>query len=126
MQPGSGGASTSIHRTTPGFAEALYKVREVKMNSTVLVRRIDDSMEMGKEIVADKRADDSGGQEASERVRSFCHGIKVLLEEVYGEDTQLSGRFERDEGVDPEMVEEGMAILEELRKMAVYSGEFGS
>jgi len=96
------------------------------MNSNVLVRRIDDSKAMGKEIMADKRADDSGGQEASERVRSFCHGIRVLLEEVYGEGTQLSGRFESDEGDDPEMVEEGMAVLEELRKMAVYSGEFGS
>jgi hypothetical protein len=96
------------------------------MNATVLVRRIDDSMEMGKEIMADKRADDSGGQEASERVRSFCHGIRVLLEEVYGEGTQLSGRFETDEGDDTDVVEEGMAVLEELRKMAIYSGEFGS
>jgi hypothetical protein len=96
------------------------------MNAHELVRRIDYSMQMGKEIMADKRVDDSGGQEASERVRSFCHGIKVLLEEVYGEGTQLSGRFETDEGDDSEMVEEGMAILEELRKMAIYSGEFGS
>ena len=95
------------------------------MNASVLVMRIDDSMEMGKEIMADKRADDYGGQEASERVRSFCHGIKVLLEEVYGEGTQLSGRFETGDGDDSDMVEEGMAVLEELRKMAEYSGEFG-
>jgi hypothetical protein len=126
MQPISGGALTSIHRTTPGFAEALNKVSEVKMNTHELVRRIDDSMEMGKVIMADKRADEFGGQEASDRVKSFYHGIKVLFEEVYGEGTLLSGTFETDEGDYPDMVEKGMAALVELRKMAIYSGEFGS
>jgi hypothetical protein len=90
MQRISGGALTSIHRTTPGFAEALYKVEEVTMNTSEPVRRIDDSMEMGREAMADRRADDSGGQGASGRVRSFCDGIKVQLEEVHGDDTHPS------------------------------------
>jgi hypothetical protein len=96
------------------------------MNSTELVQRIDDSVEMGRKIMADQTVDDIGGKEASDGVKRFCNGIKVLIEEVYGMGNQLSGKFEALARFDSDMVEEGMAVLTDLRKLVEYSGDFGS
>lgn len=96
------------------------------MNTNELVRRIDDSMEMGKKIMADQTGEVFGGKEASDGVRRFYNGIKILIEEIYGMGNQLSGKFEAVEAYDAEGVKEGMSVLADLRKMVVYSGEFSS
>ena len=96
------------------------------MNAHELVRRIDDSMETGKKLMAGQTGKDSDGKEAPDGVKRFYNDIKVLTEEVYGMENHVSGKFEALTRFDPEMVDEGMSVLTDLRKLVEYSGEFGS
>ena len=58
-------------------------------------------------------------------MRAFSHGVSALIEDIHGFANQLSARFGIMDGYDPKAVEEGMAVLKELRRLVLYAGEFG-
>ncbi len=93
------------------------------MTTNELVRRIDETTERGRGILAGREDE---GTEAVGRIKEFCQGVKVLIEDIYGGGNQLSGKFEGSKGYDRELLEEGLAVLEDLRRLTVYSGEFSS
>ena len=93
------------------------------MTTNELVRRIDETTGMGMGITADL-ADE--GIEAESRIESFCREVRGLIEDIYGSGNQLSGRFEGSSGYDRKLLEQGLAVLKDLRRVAVYSGEFSS
>lgn len=74
------------------------KVSEVDMNTNELVRRIDESIEMGKRVMAKQVGESSGRVEISDGVEKLFNKIKILFEKVYGHCNQLSGKFESIEG----------------------------
>jgi soluble cytochrome b562 len=122
----SGGVSPGIRRTIHGFAEDSIKASEVKMNSNELLGRIDESIEMGKRILEphDNKKNDS--TEALDGMKDFCQGMKVLIEDLYGAGNHLSHKFAAIDGFDPETVAEGLAVLADLRRVIIYTGEFSS
>lgn len=74
---------------------------------------------MGQIIESDDAACDLG------RMKEFCQGIGALVEEIHGFGNQLSARFGASEGYDQELVEEGITVLGELRRVVLYAGEYG-
>ncbi len=92
---------------------------EVEMNTNEVVKRIDEFIGMGESIVAGNAHDGSEGMEG------FCHGIKALIEEIHGFGNQLSARFDAIDVYDQRMVAEGLAALQDLRRMVLYAGEYG-
>lgn len=90
------------------------------MNTSEMIRRIDELIGMGEKIKARNAHDGSDG------MKGFRDGIKTLIEEVHGSGNQLSAGFGVIDGYDPRMVAEGIAVLEDLRRVVLYSGEFGS
>lgn len=95
------------------------------MHTNELLRQIDDSMELGRIILTGRTADDSDGKGLGD-IERFCREIRMLTEEVYGKGNRLTGRFEASSGCEPELLEEGMKVLRDLRTMVEYSGEFSS
>jgi hypothetical protein len=96
------------------------------MNSNELLGRIDESIEMGKRILEphDNKKNDS--TEALDGMKDFCQGMKVLIEDLYGAGNHLSHKFAAIDGFDPETVAEGLAVLADLRRVIIYTGEFSS
>ena len=90
------------------------------MNTNDMISRIDALIGMGKKITVGNAHDGSDG------MKGFRHGINTLIEEVHGAGNQLSAGFGAIDGYDPRMVAEGIAVLEDLRRLVIYSGEFGS
>lgn len=89
------------------------------MNTNEVVKRIDEFIGMGESIIVGKAHDGSEGMEG------FCHGIKALIEEIHGFGNQLSTKFDAIDVYDPQMVAEGIAVLQDLRRMVLYAGEYG-
>jgi hypothetical protein len=89
------------------------------MNTNEMVKRIDELVGMGERIKAGNADDGSDG------IKGFCHGIKVLIEEIHGFGNRLSARFGAIEGDNLEEVEEGISVLRDLRKLVLYAGEYG-
>lgn len=89
------------------------------MNTNDVVKRIDEFIGIGECIVAGNAHDGSAGLEG------FCHGIKALIEEIHGFGNQLSARFDAIDADDRRMAAEGLAVLQDLRRMVLYAGEFG-
>jgi soluble cytochrome b562 len=122
----SGGVSPGIRRTIHGFAEDSIKVLEVKMSTNELLGRIDESIEMGKRILEAHDNKKTDSTEAHVGMKDFCQGIKVLIEDLYGDGNHLSHKFAVIDGFDPEKVAEGLAVLTDLRRLIIYTGEFSS
>ena len=89
------------------------------MNTNEVVKRIDEFIRMGESIIAGNAHDESEG------IEGFCHGMKALIEEIHGFGNQLSASFDAIDVYDPGMVAEGVAILQDLRRMVLYAGEYG-
>lgn len=96
------------------------------MSVNELVRRIDESIETAKRILAVQLSEGADRTEAPDGMKMFYQRIKVLIEDVYGGSNLLSGEFEVMDGYNPEEVEEGLKVLKDLRGLIAYSGEFGS
>ena len=96
------------------------------MSMNELVRRIDESIETAKKILAAQVSEGADRTEAPDGMKMFYHGIKVLIEDVYGGSNHLSCTFEVMDGCNPEEVEEGLKVLKDLRILVAYSGEFSS
>lgn len=96
------------------------------MNTNELIQRIDESIEAGIGILAGQASGGADRREVSDGIRLFCRGVKGLIEAIYGDGHHLSRKFEELDGYDPEMVKEGLAVLKDLRRLTVYSGEFSS
>jgi hypothetical protein len=96
------------------------------MGTNELVRRIDESIETAKKILAAQLSKGADRTEAPDGMKMFCQGIKGLIEDVYGDSNHLSGKFEVMDGYNPAKVEEGLKVLKDLRSLIAYSGEFGS
>jgi hypothetical protein len=90
------------------------------MNTSEMISRIDALIEMGVIITAGNAHDGSDG------MKGFRQGIITLIEEVHGSGNQLSAGFGAIDGYDPRMVAEGIAVLEDLRRVVLYTGEFSS
>jgi hypothetical protein len=89
------------------------------MNTNEMVKRIDELIRMGEKVKAGDANDRFDG------MKGFCHGVKVLIEEIHGFGNQLSARFGAIEGYNLEEVEEGISVLKDLRKLILYAGEYG-
>lgn len=96
------------------------------MHTNELLRQIDDSMELGRMILEGRTADAADKMEELSEIERFCREIRMLTEEVYGRGSRLPGSFEASSGCEPELLEEGMKVLRDLRIMVEYSGEFSS
>jgi len=90
------------------------------MKTSEMINRIDELIGMGEKIKPGNAHDGSDG------MKGFRHGIKTLIEEVHGTGNQLSAGFGANDVYEPRMVAEGIAVLEDLRREVLYSGEFGS
>ncbi|MRR33525.1 hypothetical protein EG829_02350 [bacterium] len=90
------------------------------MNTSEMVSRIDALIGMGEKIKAENASDGSDG------MKGFRQGIKTLIEDVHGSGNQLSAGFCASDVYDPRMVAEGIAVLEDLRRVVLYTGEFSS
>jgi hypothetical protein len=95
------------------------------MSVSELVRRIDESIETAKKMLAAQLSEGADRTEAPDGMKMFYQGIKVLIEDVYGGSNHLSGTFEVMDGYNPEELEEGLKVLKDLRRLIAYSGEFG-
>jgi len=89
------------------------------MNTNDTVARIDRLIGMGERMIVVNADNDTDGMKA------FCHGIKGVVEEIHGFGNQLSARFGTIDGYDPGVVDEGIAILKDLRRLVLYAGEYG-
>jgi len=89
------------------------------MNTSETVARIDRLIGMGERIGSGNADDGANG------MKVFCHGIKELIEEIHGFGNQLSARFSAIDGYDPKAVEDGIAVLKDLRRVVLYAGEYG-
>jgi len=96
------------------------------MNTREQIRRIDEWIKLGKRILTVQLDGASAEKPALDATETFFRGIKSVIEDVYGEGNGLSDRFEGMHGCDPRKVEEGLATLEDLRRLTIYSGEFSS
>jgi hypothetical protein len=96
------------------------------MSTNELVGRIDESIEMGKRILEAHDSKKTCNTETHDGMKEFCLGIMVLIEDVYGDGNHLSHKFAVIDGFDPEKVEEGLAVLTDLRRLIIYTGEFSS
>jgi hypothetical protein len=96
------------------------------MSTNELVGRIDESIEMGKRILEAYYNKKNDSTEAHDGMKEFCKGIKGLIEDVYGDGNHLFHKFAVIDGFDPEKVEEGLAVLTDLRRLIIYTGEFSS
>jgi len=90
------------------------------MNTSEMISRIDALIGMGEKITAGNARNGSDGMEG------FRHGIQTLIEEVHGSGNQLPAGFGANDGYDPRLVAEGIALLEDLRRVVLYTGEFSS
>jgi len=88
------------------------------MDTSDMISRIDKLIGIVEKIEARNAHDGSDG------MKGFRHGIKTLIEEVRGAGNGLSAGF----GIIdvPRMVAEGIAVIEDQRRLVLYSGEFGS
>ncbi len=86
------------------------------MNTSETVARINRLIGMGEGLIVDNGTDG---------MKVFCHGISALVEEIHGFGNQLSARFCAIAGYDLKTVEEGMAVLRDLRRLVLYAGEYG-
>ncbi len=89
------------------------------MNTNETVARIDRLIGIGEKITAVNADNGADGMKA------FCHGIKELIEEIHGFGNRLSAGFGAIDNYDPKAIEEGIAILKDLRRVVLYAGEFG-
>ncbi len=89
------------------------------MNTNETVARIDRLIEMGERIGA------GNADEGADGMKVFCHGIKELIEDIHGFGNQLSAVFGAMDSYDPKAVEEGIAVLKDLRRLVLYAGEYG-
>ncbi|HET6419317.1 MAG TPA: hypothetical protein VFG19_04120 [Geobacteraceae bacterium] len=96
------------------------------MNTNELVCRIDESIETGMGILAGRSSEGADRKEDSDGIKTFCLEVKGLIEEIYGGGNHLSCQFGESDGYDPEMVKKGLAVLKDLRRVTIYSGEFSS
>ena len=72
------------------------------MSVNELVRRIDESIETAKKILAAQLSEGADRTEAPDGMKMFYQGIKVLIEDVYGGSNHLSGKFEVMDGYNPD------------------------
>ncbi len=96
------------------------------MNTNELVRRIDESIETGMGILAGRSSEGADRRKDSDGIKTFCLEVKVLIEEINGSGNHLSRQFGESDGYGSEMVKEGLAVLKDLRRVIIYSGEFSS
>jgi len=85
-----------------------------------MISRIDKLIGIGEKIEAGNAHDGSDG------MKGFRHGIKTLIEEVRGAGNGLSAGFGIIDVYEPRMVTEGIAVLKDLHRLVLFSGEFGS
>jgi len=96
------------------------------MSTNELLGRLDESIKIGKRILEAHDNKKNDGTEALDGMKEFCKGIKGLIEDVYGDGNHLSHKFAAIDRFDPEKVAEGLAVLTDLRRLIIYTGEFSS
>lgn len=89
------------------------------MNTDETVARIDRLIGIGERMTV-VNAESSG-----ELMKAFCHGISAIVEEIQGFGNRLSAGFSAIDVYDPKAVEEGLAVLRDMRRLVLYAGEYG-
>lgn len=96
------------------------------MNTNDLLQRIDACAVTGKMITAAQMDGKAGETGSSEGLHGFCSEIKDIIDDVFGDGSQLAANFELIDGGGPEALNERLDVLAYLRRVTAYSGEFSS
>lgn len=97
------------------------------MNTSDLVRRVDELIEMGNTVVTTRAGEGLDETVDSDAIKKFYNAIELLIEIIHGYSRPLSKKFVTEaDKYNPSDAEQGIAILKSLRTEILYAGEFGS
>ena len=97
------------------------------MNTSDLVRRVDELIEMGNMVLATRTGVGLDETVDSAAINKFYDAIGLLTEKIHGYSHPLSRKFETEaDRYNPGDAEQGIAVLKSLRIEILYAGEFGS
>ncbi len=95
------------------------------MNTSEWIRHVDELIAIGNRLHAANKGRGSDLKEDSGAVRNFFGEVGGLVEKILGETHPNAKKFSANEPCNAQDLEQGIAILQEIRKIILYSGELG-